>query len=395
MNDGSTTDQIVTGKNPFLRAFRAVILDALLVGAALLALEIVLRVAAPQERHRMLRGVYEPNRELPTGFWYKPGSEALCNNGFGEHWFRVNRWGMRDREYGLKEPGEWRILFIGDSFSSNQALAAEDIYPNVLERRVAKQFPERTISILNAGMDGWDIGVYAAYLKRFINEIEPDVVVISVLAGSDYVRPGSNNSPPPEIAIQGGVPVRKNRSALAKAKWLAWYGNQLLEEHSHAYVAVRKWLYYPMKWFHLGRYPSFQRLTVDPEMAKRAEVPICHVLANIQALCQQNGARLALSLVPRMNEITPRDIWLEKQFAAPDTTALDTARPARFMARTAESLKVPFHDPSQKLASHPEATYLPIFAHWNAAGNRIVAKSLHGFLLSNGLLGPQPGINAD
>ncbi len=59
--------------------------------------------------------------------------------------FSINSWRARDKEYGAKQTGEWRILGVGNSYNENQAIEVEDIWSNVLESRLAEAYPDRSV----------------------------------------------------------------------------------------------------------------------------------------------------------------------------------------------------------------------------------------------------------
>ena len=119
--------------------------DMLVVLFFLLFAEILLRAFMPQPLQVCLRNVYTIKDRNQVR--YKPGVKTVCSIGFEKHPFEINTWGCRDRNYGPKSENEWRILCVGDSFSVNQALAVQEIYPNVLEKMLGKQYPDRKFQL--------------------------------------------------------------------------------------------------------------------------------------------------------------------------------------------------------------------------------------------------------
>lgn len=59
--------------------------------------------------------------------------------------------GFRDRVYGPKEPGEYRILMLGDSHTMGHVVAPEDTIPKQLERFLRQERPKRRVTVINAG----------------------------------------------------------------------------------------------------------------------------------------------------------------------------------------------------------------------------------------------------
>lgn len=368
---------------PVPSVVRAVAVDFALLAVTVLVIEVVLRLVAPQSLHHQLRNVYEVSEE---GFRYRPGAETVCNNGFGDHRFAINAWGARDREYGPKQPGEWRLLVVGDSFSENQALEVDQIYPNVLEARLAAEHgPGPPTSVVNAGMAGWGVWTYHDYLEEMLPRIQPDVVVLAIGAAGDLV---TNADHPPAVlfTLRAGLPVRAGSSTAARIKWGLWYANELLEERSHAYVAFRRLTYYPGLWLGITKVPRFNRLITDPAAAERAIAPTTTLLRRLETVCTEHGVRLAILNVPRIYEVDERACRMKIELERPDLTRFDIARPARTLRSIADNVGLPLYDPTADLAAAGEPTYFPGFAHWNAAGNRVVADGLRRFLIAEGLL---------
>ena len=357
--------------------------DMLLVLGLMVLAEVVLRVAAPQQVHRLLRGVYEVTDD---GFQFKAGTTAICNIGFGDREVSINSWHCRDREYGPKQPGEWRILCIGDSFSANEALNVEDIWPNVLEAQLAEAYPGRTFSVVNAGKDGWNLWRYHDYISRMLPVIDADVVVVAMSMGSDAVTE-VRRPKPQAYEIWHGLAVHRNLTLSRRAQFAVWYANEMLECYSHLYVALRKATYLPGIWTGITKVPRFHPSCTDAEYAGSLVEPTAELVRMTKARCAEHGAPLVLVGVPRSYECIPAAGELKIQLERADVTTLDLGRPSRLLARVAAEAGVPLYDPAEDLASTPGRTYLPIFEHWNELGNQVVATGLGRLLAAEGLLG--------
>ena len=368
-----------------VRLLKVFLSDLLILAALLLGLELALRLVAPQPLQRMLRHVYV----LKDGkAFYRPGARALCNMGFGDHEFAVNRWGVRDREYGAKQPGEWRILALGDSFNENQALPVEDIYTEVLERDLAATYPDRAFSVINAGRWGWGLWDYHDYLAEMLPRIEPDVVIIAVGILGDGVRDAEQRPPPRPRMLWGGFPVAKRLYPVRRVGRLILLAGRALESHSHAYVAYRRLTDYPRHWLGISRMPRLHRICTDPQAAAEIEAPTAALVWKIKSLCARHGARLAVLGVPRDYECRARVRRWRVLLENPNVAAFDPERPRRLLARIASVAGTPLYDPWKDLAASEKPTYFPVFAHWNTRGNQIVAAGLRRFLAHQGLLGP-------
>ncbi len=356
--------------------------DIAIAITAILLAEGILRLVYPQPLHLLLRGVYQVRK---TGFVYRPHSRTIVNNGYGDHEFSVNNWGCRDQDYGAKRPEEWRLLCIGDSFSDNQALEVNQIYPNVLEADLMGEFPERRLSVINAGMAGWGLWHYLDYLKEMLPTIKPDLVVIAMAASGDMLK-SNKPKPPRSYELWNGLPVPRHSSIAHRLKWTLSYTNQWLKGHSHAYILFRRLTYWPGRWIGLSKVPHFYPLVTDPTYERRVLAPTTKVLKEIQSLCTDAGVPIVVLDVPRIYEVDQRDRQLRIQLERPDLTRFDIQRPIRVLRGITQSLHIPLYNPTEDLAASREAVYFAGFEHWNVAGNRIVAKGLRAFLEHQGLL---------
>jgi lysophospholipase L1-like esterase len=136
-------------------------LAALALGAALLAAEGVLRlpsVAArlgtPQEVDRW--------RERYEGSWEE------------------NLLGLRSPyETVRKEPGVFRVVAIGDSFTWGDKIASADsTWPARLEDDLRRHMPGLPVEVVNLGQNGFTAVNEAEMLRRLGWQLDPDVVVV-------------------------------------------------------------------------------------------------------------------------------------------------------------------------------------------------------------------------
>ena len=103
----------------------------------------------------------------------------------------INSKGLRDREYAYAKPkGAKRALVLGDSFTWGYGVANDEIFTEVLEKRLAAAPVEW--EILNAGVSGWGTD---QELLFFIDEgvkYSPDIVVLAFYLINDPVNNASS-----------------------------------------------------------------------------------------------------------------------------------------------------------------------------------------------------------
>ena len=368
-------------------ALKTFLKDMAMIGACILLLEVMLRIFLPQPLQKMLRYVYEPANNSHN-YQFKPNVSVVCNNGFGDHVFSINSWRCRDREYGLKQPGEWRILVAGDSFSENQALPAESIYPNSMEENLKKAYPDRQFSVVNAGMAGWRLWSFYDYLSQWLPVINPDVVIIAVSTSSDVVFTASPPAKRP-MKIMAGLPVQAKATIADRIAWAAWFLNQQLECYSHAFIAFRRSTMFLFEWLRVGKIPGLSPLVKGTTKPEWAFEPTRMVIGKIKSLCDSRHIPLVIMHVPAWYECMPGEQWFKIQLERPDVKQIDFKRPSRLMQQIADTLNTPFFDPSERLSQGTQPAYFPGFWHWNETGNQIVADGLQRFLEAHNLLGPR------
>ena len=94
--------------------------------------------------------------------------------------------GLRDRLYGPKQPGEYRILMLGDSFTMGHAVAQGDSIPKQLERLLDTEGLPGRVSVINAGCSGAGPLQELGVLRERGMPLEPDLVVLQVLPLNDF-----------------------------------------------------------------------------------------------------------------------------------------------------------------------------------------------------------------
>ncbi len=372
----------VSQPNSTGKILRVFIGDLLLVGALLVIVEVLLRLFAPQQVHHLLQHVYEP---WEHGYRFKAGSSVICNNGYGDHRFAVNSWHARDRDFGPKAPGELRLLSVGNSYNENQALELDDIWTKVLESNLSASHPGRRFSVVNAGQAGWGLRYYYHYLEEQLPNIDPDIVII-VFGNTHDLKNWRTHPRPKPMAIWNGLPIRRNSSALDWITRYAWYANELMEGWSHAYVAFRKWTYYPGIWLGVTRVSRIHPVFKSEAYGEKLVQPTVDLVQSIDELCSRHGAQLIMLSIPREEEVVPEEGRLRIELERPDVSSIDFGRARRLVRRVAEGAGVLCYDPGPDLAAAEEETYFNEFKHWNVLGNRITARGLQRFIEDRGLL---------
>ena len=171
-----------------LRAYRGNLL-LLLGGIAfgLLAAELATRLVAPQRLTRafipevgQMASIHRLDANM--GLVLKSHlDEAFI---FGTH-LTTNSLGLRDREIGPKQPGELRVLSLGDSYAFGYGVELEQMYAKVLERGLSRQLSPTIVSVINAGVVGYGTQQQRIAFQRLRRKLQPDFVLATFTAGND------------------------------------------------------------------------------------------------------------------------------------------------------------------------------------------------------------------
>jgi len=166
------------------------------LAATLLAVELVLRVFLVAPR------LIAPSYPLGAGI---AGSELRLAQSEYDIKLRYNAFGFRGPEFPLeKDPGELRVLVLGDSFAEGIGVAERDRFADLLEAGLAAR-ASRPVRVLDAGQMGTGPTGYVRNLLEFGVALQPDLVVMAVYVGNDF---GVGVAPEAGLVVRETVPER-------------------------------------------------------------------------------------------------------------------------------------------------------------------------------------------
>ncbi len=125
------------------------------------------------------RNIYETRviRETGDFLWHEliPGSEDR----FKGTTVRVNRWGMRDKEYEIEKPaGVVRMAVLGGSDSMGSGVEGHEVFESILEDKLnASVEAGAGYEILNFAMEGYRPPQFVPLLENRVLPFRPDVLL--------------------------------------------------------------------------------------------------------------------------------------------------------------------------------------------------------------------------
>ncbi|WP_157468437.1 SGNH/GDSL hydrolase family protein [Desulfatibacillum aliphaticivorans] len=155
------------------------VLSAFMLGLLLLtgAAEALVRAThADQCQYSSFPGseAFLPDPDL--GWILKPGFDAFIS--YDQHRVSINSMGLRSQEVSAKQPGEFRILCLGESTTFGAGLANGQDYPSILEKLLSDKDETGRYTVINAGVPAWSSYQSREFLRTRGPELSPDLVVV-------------------------------------------------------------------------------------------------------------------------------------------------------------------------------------------------------------------------
>jgi lysophospholipase L1-like esterase len=206
----------------------------------------------------------------------------------------ANSLGFRDIEHPVeKEPGEFRILSLGDSFGEGAGADFEQTWFRRLEAHLKEKLPDRKIRVMSGSIAGND-PVYAYYaLEQLFLPYKPDLVIVT-----------SNETDYNEVGARGGL-ERFSPDAVSP------YPQAERREEIYRYSFLARAFMHEV----LG----YSWLMLDTEeadqMYHKGIDTIGNLMGDFANLGQANGFRVLLVLHPGLTDMVTNDrtIYLEEK----------------------------------------------------------------------------------
>jgi lysophospholipase L1-like esterase len=282
--------------------------------------------------------------------------------------FETNSMGFRDDEIGPKHGP--RILLLGDSFASGYGVERPHIFADLLERELG-------VEVVNAGVGGYEIIHQVQYFSSRGSALKPDLVVYALYLGNDLARNGewelTGNGH--LVAKKRDFPVRVHR------EFKLWRLLKMLR-----YQMVERAVASRGPWEPFPDYLEMCARDLDAQAAANYAT-VEDLLRELRDRVHKAGSELVVAFFSYRTAVDPQ---AEARFSAEIPNfdeRYDLGRPEHEVRAILDRLGIDYDDLNIALRSYYQEhgqnappLYFRSDGHFTAAGHRLVADALAGWL---------------
>ena len=310
------------------------------------------------------------------------GKGVMAHRGTPPNVIETNSLGFRD--HAPSEKKTKKLMVLGDSFVANIALADKEVFTEIMEDQLEEY------DVLNFGVNGYGQVQEYLLLEKWINVIDPDVVMLIIYPQNDFAdNMGTHRFyARPSASLEGGDSILTIHRQLKDHKiekgfdgilskshvnWLVTRAlNNLFSKPDSLYLTEFYTCQSPIPGEYRAAFKIMQELLIRiASVAKEKNVPVVFALA--PSILQVDDELWKLFLernsVAKKNYVrsSPNDRLM--QFAKDNNLLMLDLLPV-FLEEGKKNVKF----------------YHPVEQHWTKEGNRVVANALMDFLESKSLI---------
>lgn len=298
---------------------------------------------------------------------FVPGQRGWIKHRLSDIWeYEINSLSLRNRELSDKKNETFRILILGDSQTYGYA-TQNKTFPAILEKKL-QETVSKNIEVLNAGVHGYGPFECLWKLERVIEDVKPDLVVVTVFAGN-AVGCGSQGNDLDNLASRlhtSFVPTDKpiSSESFIKKMWKKTTDiREGVKSHSHIYAYLSSAKHKLLKQTLDEYYVNYQNED-HPEFHEMV-LKLKEKLLFISAFSKQYTGRDAVILyLP-----TIQDLKYNVKYVSTELENLDVP-----VISTQDSLR-------EAMGGDPSKLHLKFDLHYNDFANTIIAEELYSYLV--------------
>jgi hypothetical protein len=284
-----------------LLGFGVILLSSLF---SFLLLELLVRstlsdkvVLFPRYHSKAIYGPYTLRRTMPGIVFHHRSAD-------GQWRFQVNGQGFRsthDFRY-EKEPGNLRVLVLGDSHTMGYEVRQEYTFSSVLERYLKRS--GRKVEVINTGVSGFGTAEQLAFLREEGFRYDPDFVVLAFYANDyeDNVKSSlfTLNEQQELIAKKfvhaPGVEIQRAIYSIPGSKWLG--------EHSYAYSLLFNgtWVFFKKMLQRQSKKDVLEYAVSTADTHNQYLIDLASkLIEEMSRSCRNNDSRFIVAEIPKSN----------------------------------------------------------------------------------------------
>ncbi len=116
----------------------------------------------------------------------------------GKGWVKVNKDGLRDKEYTKEKPtNTFRIAILGDSFAEAIQVNAEETFWSFIEQELPNcpRINNQKVEVINFGVGDYGTAQELMTLRHRVKDYSPDMVILGIFTGNDIINNSKVLSP--------------------------------------------------------------------------------------------------------------------------------------------------------------------------------------------------------
>lgn len=372
------------------RAAQTLLLAAASLSLTLLALELGVRLLAPQQLIVLRPDLWQPTDGV--GWRHRANADTVINTGDGPARIVTDGRGHRIAPGPLPSDPTLRVLALGDSFLEAIQVDYADTFAARLEQSLAAARGE-TVRVVNTGVGGWDPEQYLLEARAELERRDYDAVLVFAFLPNDLVLRRRGHLPPRQAAERRRLRWPRAASKRELVDAVAYPVNDVLERHSQLFMLLRNRAKFLLMRAGLSAhyFPAVLR-TGGNLAALETWRTTAEIVAEIRDLAAARGVPMLAVLLPGVYQVDAEAGRRYAQAVGLEPTDYDLDLPSRLFGQALGAEHVPFLDTLPALRSALAAGRGPLFGqvdtHLAPAGHQVVAETVMPHL--SGMLTPQP-----
>lgn len=307
----------------------------------------------------------------------------------------INSKGLRDSEYDYEKPPDvYRILVIGDSMTEGQGVRQEEIYSEVLEKRLGKNY-----EVITAGVKAYGTAHELAFLKKEGLKYNPNLIIIGFCV-NDIRDNAANNL----YFIQNGNLI-ENNIKFSYSKKLLNKIKSFANSNIQSYVFLRPKLGVtltnimiktglasksPLAEVNQEERRVFRIFAKEPsEETKRGWELTKALLREVKQTAINNNAKIMLLAIPNKEQVNDSAASRFIQTYNLSEEDLDWTNPQKKLSDICQELNIPLLDPLETFRIEIKENNLYLEdPHWSAEGHKLASEELYNALKEKNFLLP-------